>query len=229
MPNYCNNSLAIEGSHITVKKIIDFVRSEESAFDFNKIVPMPDYIYQGALGPEEKKIYGKNNWYDWSIENWGTKWNSDDVEIENNEIQFLTAWSPCDPVIAALAKMYPTMRFTYTFYETEMCFCGMRVYENGKIVFYYDGDYAENPLYEEDDEWANEYVISDLMFPIKSSGFRTLITDKNEIGDFVSGKLCHREYDFDKIHRMTDGVFFAKKDYTFQCDTEQVTSLATVA
>ena len=229
MPNYCNNCLTIKGNSDTTKKIIDFVRSEESAFDFNKIVPMPDYIYQGAVGPKEEKIYGKNNWYDWSIENWGTKWNSEDVLIDGDEIQFLTAWSPCDPVIAALAMMFPAMRFVYTFEESGMGFCGERIYENGKLIFLYDGDYKENPLYEEDDECANEYVLSDPMFPIMSFGFRTLITDKIKIGDLTCGKLYHREYEFGKIHRMTDGEFFAKSDYAFQCSTEEVMSLPLAA
>lgn len=68
------------------------------------------------LDPEDKKIsslidlgkqyvsnienYQFSNWYDWSIENWGTKWNvEDDCIVEYNEklgnyqISFNTAWS----------------------------------------------------------------------------------------------------------------------------------------
>ena len=120
MPNYCENYLSIEGNNDTKKLIMEFVKSEENAFDFDKIVPMPDYIYRGVVGERERKIYGENNWYDWSVKNWGTKWNSADVEIWDDEIQFQTAWSPCDPVIAALAEKFPTMRFTYTFYEPGM-------------------------------------------------------------------------------------------------------------
>lgn len=134
MPNYCENYLSIEGNNDTKKLIMEFVKSEENAFDFDKIVPMPDYIYRGVVGERERKIYGENNWYDWSVKNWGTKWNSADVEIWDDEIQFQTAWSPCDPVIAALAEKFPTMRFTYTFYEPGMCFCGKRVYENGELL-----------------------------------------------------------------------------------------------
>lgn len=213
MPNYCNNSLYIEGSSDTMKNVIDFVKSSECAFDFDKIVPMPDNIYQGSLGPKERELYGKNNWYDWSIENWGTKWNSVDAELDGDEIRFLTAWSPCDPVIAALAEMFPMMRFTYNFYETGMCFCGERIYENGKLVLYYDGDYAENPLYEEDDEWAREYVLSDFLFPIKESGFLEAVENVEEIGDITRGNLHYREYNYNRISKMTDGFFISVKDY----------------
>ena len=91
MPNYCENFLSIEGNADTLKEIMDFVKSDKSVFDFEKIVPMPDYIYRGAVGAKEKEIYGENNWYDWSNKNWGTKWNSVDAEDWDDEIQFLTA------------------------------------------------------------------------------------------------------------------------------------------
>ena len=144
MPNYCNNCLMIDGNPNTHKEILMLMKSEYSPFDFEKILPMPDYIYCGNVGAEEREIYGKNNWYDWSIENWGTKWNSLDAEVHSNEIYFQTAWSPCIPVIAALSKKFPTMYFTYTFYEPGIGFCGKRVYKNGELIFSYDGDYAEN-------------------------------------------------------------------------------------
>ena len=216
MPNYCNNYLSIEGNADTKKAVMEFVQSAESPFDFEKIVPMPDHIYRGSVGEKEKKIYGDNNWYDWSIKNWGTKWNSVDAESLDDEIQFLTAWSPCNPVIAALAEQFPTMRFTYTFYETGMCFCGKRVYENGEISFYYDGNYAENPLCDNSDEWAEDYVISDPLFPIKDSGFLEEIQDIEEVPnhpDYTRGKFYYREYENNKIRYLSDGVFVARKDY----------------
>ena len=107
MPNYCDNYLTIEGNPDTRNKILTLLKSDESCFDFEKVIPMPENIYRGGVGAEEKEIYGENNWYDWSIKNWGTKWNSVDAEVHYNEIYFQTAWSPCDPVIAALAEKFP--------------------------------------------------------------------------------------------------------------------------
>ena len=57
MPNYCDNYLRIDGPVDAVKNLIDFVKSNENKFDFNKIVPMPDYIYQGPVGSAEKALY----------------------------------------------------------------------------------------------------------------------------------------------------------------------------
>jgi len=42
----------------------DYFLDEEWKIDFNKIIPMPDYIYKWDLWEEEIKKYWKNNWYD---------------------------------------------------------------------------------------------------------------------------------------------------------------------
>ena len=218
MPNYCDNYLRITGPADSVKTVIGFVKSSENKFDFNKIIPMPDYIYCGPVGTKEKEIYGDNNWYDWSIKNWGTKWNSVDAEISDNEIHFLTAWSPCDPVIAMLASKFPTLRFTYTFYEAGMCFCGKKVYENGEIILFYDGNYAENPLCDDNSEEADEYSISDPLFPAKEYGIRKETHDVEEVPnhpDYIRGKLYYREYEEGKIRYLSDGIFIAHKGYKF--------------
>lgn len=45
MPNYIQNKLVVKNeSSEMIDKFIDFVSSEESDFDFNKIVPMPEEI-----------------------------------------------------------------------------------------------------------------------------------------------------------------------------------------
>ena len=134
MPNYCNNTISIKAPRETLNTIQSLVKSDESEFDFNKIIPMPDYIYRGNLGPEEQKIYGKNNWYDWSNENWGTKWNCWDVEYGETEDElfynFYTAWSPSEPVVKALAEMFPEANIRFRYEETGCCFCGEQEYEN---------------------------------------------------------------------------------------------------
>lgn len=55
-----------------------------------------------------KVKYGATTWYDWCVENWGTKWNAyENEQIDEDTIKFETAWSSPEPVIAKLAKMYP--------------------------------------------------------------------------------------------------------------------------
>ena len=224
MPNYCNNCLCMDGNTKTIKSVIEFVKSGENVFDFEKIVPMPDNIYCGSVGDKEREIYGENNWYDWSIKNWGTKWNSIDAELDGYEIQFLTAWSPCVPVIATLAKLFPTLRFTYRYFECGMCFCGERIYENGVEIFKFDGDYAENYLCEEDDKETEKYLLSDSLFSIAENGIFTAVQDVGNLNGKIAGKLYYREYLNNKIKVITNGYFIADRNYSFEVTPIQLSS-----
>lgn len=134
MPNYCYNYLeAPEGD---VSLIADYFSTQKSEYsdlpdvflDFEKILPMPKEL-KNTEAPKDQP-----NWYDWSVENWGTKWNSFEGNVTDAGIGFSTAWSPPIPVIAALAKKIgKTLRLTYD--EPGMDFCGdMIAMPNGKFV-----------------------------------------------------------------------------------------------
>lgn len=49
--------------------------------------------------------YGYLDWYDWSVANWGTKWNSYDVSASGTEVRFHTAWSAPHPVVSRIAEV----------------------------------------------------------------------------------------------------------------------------
>ncbi len=63
--------------------------------------------------------YGFPTWYEWSINNWGTKWNAydcielEDVSEEMNEPCFNTAWSAPHPILSKLAQMYPDVEIEH--------------------------------------------------------------------------------------------------------------------
>ena len=93
MPNNVINELNFIGEQKDIDKILSLMHGEEEDqyIDFNKIIPMPDYIYRGDLGQKEQELYGKNNWYDWSNSHWGTNWNAYYQEKKENTIFFNTA------------------------------------------------------------------------------------------------------------------------------------------
>lgn len=51
--------------------------------------------------------YGYTDWYEWSIAKWGTKWNATESFIDDDYIEFSTAWSVPEPVLHELAKICP--------------------------------------------------------------------------------------------------------------------------
>lgn len=53
------------------------------------------------------KNYDSDTWYEWSIENWGTKWNSSRCSYDNNTIIFETAWSTPEPIFQRLSEEFP--------------------------------------------------------------------------------------------------------------------------
>ena len=79
MPNHVQNRITFEGEPKQVAALLAAIQNEKygiGSIDFQKIIPMPSNIYRGNLGQKELERYGENNWYDWSVKNWGTKWNA---------------------------------------------------------------------------------------------------------------------------------------------------------
>lgn len=127
--------------------------------DLNKIVPMPDTVYQGSLGKDEEYIYGTDNcWYDWSLNNWGTKWNTnpDDVYLGDKSIIFMTPWSAVPRVIGILSQQ-TGLNIGYKYADED---AGMNTgnfrFENGRIanMEYHNDNYKALQNYL--DLWGND-------------------------------------------------------------------------
>lgn len=68
----------------------------------------PDCVEKAQRAVVAYETYGHTSWYDWSIENWGTKWNSYNFQMVSEsegrlEFLFDTAWSTPVPIFKALA------------------------------------------------------------------------------------------------------------------------------
>ena len=113
MPNWTENNVLFVGKKEQLNTLKTMLKSKDNDFDFNNIVPMPKNIFRGLLGREEEEKYGKNNWYHWSIDNWGTKWNSVDTTVEENgstlSYNFMTAWDCPREIVNALMRMRKTI------------------------------------------------------------------------------------------------------------------------
>jgi len=107
---------------------------------------MPSNIFQGNLGKEEREQYGENNWYDWSVAHWGTKWDTDAQNVfydgETLTLCFDTAWAPPIELYEYLVEQGFSVLADY--YEPGMCFAG--IYEDGEDRAYDDvsDEFLEN-------------------------------------------------------------------------------------
>jgi len=64
------------------------------------------------LSNDYEAKFGADNWYDWQIRNWGTKWNAyDQIETDVDELEFNTAWSTPLNAMVHLSKKYPQVEF----------------------------------------------------------------------------------------------------------------------
>ena len=91
----------------------------------------------GKIAVENIKKYGASDWYDWCIENWGTKWNGYDSEVcEDNQFKFCTAWSAPHPILKKLSELYPEITITHQWADEDYGFnLGHREYLNGEMTY----------------------------------------------------------------------------------------------
>jgi hypothetical protein len=126
MPNWTSNSVLFVGKENQLKKLQTMLKSDENDFDFNNIIPMPEELRHTRSGSEDikpdwqkkqskelKAKYGADDWYDWSVNNWGTKWNSVDTEVEQRDgtliYRFNTAWDCPRNIAYQLLRMQKTI------------------------------------------------------------------------------------------------------------------------
>jgi hypothetical protein len=143
MPNWCYNRVSIYSENIDqVTELFDIFNNPEP---FNALIPSPKWSEtpneDGELPvlEEHKDSDGKvlftthkfpksgktdDRWYDWQINNWGTKWEPTDISVEQCdeelELTFNTAWSPPEDICRAIRNKYPDVTVSWFFDEPGM-------------------------------------------------------------------------------------------------------------
>jgi hypothetical protein len=127
---------------------------ESHKFTFNILHPLPKAL-EGGFSPlpklegeddtqykermaENIRLYGAEDWYRWHIDNWGTKWDASSTCVEqlddqNFNVQFHTAWSPPIDWFEKVIPMYPQLEFDLIFDEESQDYCGRMTGNNGEI------------------------------------------------------------------------------------------------
>ena len=104
MPNWCSNSITITSNKDNIDKFETFLQEKNGKEWFDFFLPCPEEL-RDVDSPNKTKDadallekYGHPDWYSWSLENWGTKWNCDsqDWNRDGDSISFWfdSAWAP---------------------------------------------------------------------------------------------------------------------------------------
>ena len=91
---------------------ISKAKSREEAIEILKKT-YPDEYKDGLRRVSNREKYGFTSWYEWSIHNWGTKWDAYDVSWQMPKhsgqsvvVKMLTAWSAPIPALEDLCKKF---------------------------------------------------------------------------------------------------------------------------
>lgn len=163
MPNWVENYLSFQGEEKEIKKMLEFIKDDDTVLSFEKIVPI--------------QVFER----EWFKENWGTVKVSFHSELINNQIIFETAWSCCDKVILRLGELFPKLDFEYKYIETIGVNVGSMSIKKGECI-------DENHL---DDYSREAYELSFQIYPDMQMSYRLdeddnyeEIEDDEELSDY---------------------------------------------
>jgi len=155
MPNYVYNVISVEAKYADRLKEIaevglcEYYKPKPKVLERYRspvsIVSEEEYqkelaSYDGIMGmPMTTQIqsdfikeYGFDNWYDWSIHNWGTKWGDFERMYDDGQYSFTTAWDAVSKTIIELLLIdIPDLEY---WWEEEQGYGAEAVYKAGKEI-----------------------------------------------------------------------------------------------
>lgn len=131
MPNWCDNSVRLSHSDRTKVDALEQEMSKKGdqgqslAEMFHHLRPNPSGEWQ----------------YDWSCENWGTKWEADIIDWERYDddtiwVSFNTAWAP--PIALYDYLVEEGWEIEAFYHESGCAFCGKYTNDDGEEYYEYD-------------------------------------------------------------------------------------------
>lgn len=131
MPNWCDNSVRLSHSDKSVIDALDAEMSKKNDEGYSMAQPL-NHLRPNPTGEWD---------YDWSVQNWGTKWDADVIDWERQDdntiwISFNSAWSP--PVTLYEFLVDAGWEIEAYYHESGMAYCGKFTTEDGDEYYEYD-------------------------------------------------------------------------------------------
>ena len=132
MPNYCDNSLTLRHTDKSKVDALDAELSKKNPNGYGSNGELLNHLRPNPSGEWD---------YNWSVENWGTKWDASIIDWErrdDNEIwvSFESAWSPPTTIYDYLVEQGWEVEAYY--YEPGMGYAGEYTTEGGDDYYEYD-------------------------------------------------------------------------------------------
>ena len=175
MPNWCDNQITITGPNSVIDKIEKIVKEDSPEIQNGLLQffhPMPKALVDTEAGPiaktkaekNERKArkleFGAENWYDWRVNNWATKWEvcefygvdrqhlNDSLDESTISFGFSSAWAPPTGAYEQFLADNDNCSLKAYYYEGGCDFMGE--WDNGSDDCYAPGDYKST-----DDFWQD--------------------------------------------------------------------------
>ena len=202
MPNWCDNQVTITGPNSVIDKIEKIVKEEKEENGLlNFFHPMPKEL-EGTTSPSsasdkpQPMIEGFDNWYDWRVENWGTKWElcefygvdrqhlNDSLDESTISFAFSSAWAPPIGAYEQFLADNENCSLKAYYYEGGCDFMGE--WDNGSDDCYAPSDYKST-----DDFWQD--------------GIGSTLDDIFNITESMAEYEAEQEAEKEDVHEYTKG------------------------
>ena len=211
MPNWCDNQVTITGPNSVIDKIEKIVKEESNNAENGLLQffhPMPKELLETEAGPiaktkkeknarQARKLeFGAENWYDWRVNNWSTKWEvcefygvdrqhlNDSLDESTISFAFSSAWAPPIGAYEQFLADNENCSLKAYYYEGGCDFMGE--WDNGIDDCYQPSDYKST-----DDFWQDGVGSTlDEMFNITESMAEYEAeqeAEKEDVHEYVKG------------------------------------------
>lgn len=100
---------------------------------------MPDIYQYGKELHRLDALYGCHDWYEWSLEYWGVKWNACDARREGNILIYETPWDGVPYLMLMVSEKFPEVTMDYEFADENFGYNTARyTFVGGEVVAEYE-------------------------------------------------------------------------------------------
>ncbi len=211
MPNWCDNQITITGPNSVIDKIEKIVKEDSPEIQNGLLQffhPMPKALVDTEAGPiaktksekNERKArkleFGAENWYDWRVNNWATKWEvnefygvdrqhlNDSLDESTISFGFSSAWAPPTGAYEQFLADNDNCSLKAYYYEGGCDFMGE--WDNGSDDCYAPSDYKST-----DDFWQD--------------GIGSTLDDIFNITESMAEYEAEQEAEKEDVHEYTKG------------------------